>query len=55
MLTIPHLSRRVRHGALAVLGQCYSFEERPDLASCAMCIASSAQRVACGTSRKLTH
>ena len=54
-LTIPHPSRRVRHGALAVLGQCNSFEERHDLASYAMCIASSAERVACGTSRKLTQ
>jgi predicted metal-binding membrane protein len=43
-LTIPHPSRRVRHGALAVLGQCNWFEEHTDLASYAMCMASSAER-----------
>jgi hypothetical protein len=54
-LTIPHQSRRVRHGALAVLGQCNSFEGRHDLASYAICILSSAEPVANGTSTKLTH
>jgi hypothetical protein len=54
-LTIPHPSRRVRHGALAALGPCNSFEERHDLVGYAMCIPSSVKLVACGTSRKPTH
>jgi hypothetical protein len=54
-LAIPHLSRHGRHGALAALGPCNSFEERRDLAGYAMCIASSVKLVACGTSRKPTH
>jgi hypothetical protein len=54
-LTSPPLSHRIRRVALAVLDRCNSFEERRDLAGCATCIASSAERAASGTSRKPTH
>jgi hypothetical protein len=54
-LTVPHLNRRVRHGALAVVGRRNSLAERLDLTGYATCIPSSADRVACGTSRKATQ
>jgi hypothetical protein len=54
-LAIPPLSRRVRRCASAALGRCTSFEERRDLADYPICIRSSAEPVACVTSRKATH
>jgi hypothetical protein len=54
-LAIPRLSRRFRHGALIALDRCNSFDERHDLADYPMCIPSSAESVASGTSKKLTH
>jgi hypothetical protein len=51
-LTSPPLSRRVHRAALAVPGRCNSFEERRDLADYPICIPSSAEPVASGTSRK---
>ena len=55
ILTIPRLSRRLRHGALTALDRCDLFDERHDLADYPIYIPSNAEPVAWGTSKKLTH
>jgi hypothetical protein len=40
-IRIPRLSRRFRYGASTALDRCDSFDERPDLAGCLICIPST--------------
>jgi hypothetical protein len=51
-IRIPRLSRRFRYGASTALDRCDSFDERPDLAGCLICIPSTVYSVRSGMLKK---